>query len=415
MGKILVLLLLFGFLPGFAQETPNLKKPKSGGAPDIYEAPPSLDSNGPEAEDHPEPAPEPAPSAPKSGKSPYENPETLKEPEDEKNADRGDDSAFKWKETSPCRILARSDLAATYDALSAAADLPGGEEYELWCTGPLLVPAGDLIELGHATWQPYLFVNEYHGFYGDDWHASSYPLFSNVSAQGLIRVGIFPYGEFDFTPILNYNHTSGASKWIFGDMPVNLDILLSEDETWLHPNLKFRVSGVLPIGKYEKLKASKLETDLSGIGTWLPGVGLIYYHEEHIYKHHFLTLTGFVTYMYGTPVNVKGINAYGGDPTTEGKVRPGNLWQGILSFEYSLTQNWVLALDMIYNHLSRSKFNGSTVEPMDNPSMEQFSLAPAVEYNFSKNFGINAGAWFTVAGRNTDQFASAVMSIYIVK
>lgn len=126
-------------------------------------------------------------------------------------------------------------------------------------------------------------------------------------------------------------------------------------------------------------------------------------------------MTGFVTYMYGAPVNVKGINAYGGDPTTSGKVRPGNLWQGIVSFEYSLTQNWVLALDMLYSHMSRSQFTGTTVEPTGEPSWEQFSLAPAVEYCFSENFAINAGAWFTAAGRNSDQFASAVMSIYIVK
>lgn len=229
MGKILVLLLLFGFFPGYAQDAPNLKKPKSGGAPDIYEAPPSLDSNGSEANDLPEA--EPAPVEQKTSKSPYDNPDGLKEPEDEKNADRGDDAAYRWKAAPFKGVLARSELAATYDALSTVSDTPGGEEYELWCTGPLLAPAGDLIELGHVTWQPYLFVNEFRGAYDEDWHASSYPLFTNISAQGLIRVGIFPYGEFDFTPILNYNHTSGASKWIFGDMPVNLDILLCEDES----------------------------------------------------------------------------------------------------------------------------------------------------------------------------------------
>ncbi len=371
-----------------------------------------MDSNGSEASELPEA--EPPPAEHKSGKSPYENPEHLKEPEDEKNADRGDDTASFWKKGSIRQSLAFSELAATYDPLSTF-QAPGGEEYELWCTGPLIAPAGDVVELGHVTWQPYLFINEYHGSYDGDWRASSYQLFTNISAQGLIRVGILPYVEFDFTPILNYNYTKGAGKWIFGDMPVNFDILLVEDESWLHPNLKFRISGNLPIGKYEKLKASKLETDLSGIGTWLPGVGLIYYHELHIHKHHFLTTTGFITYNHGTPVNVQGINAYGGDPSTEGKARPGNLWQGILAFEYTLSQNWVLALDMVYNHISRTKFSGTTEEPMGSPSSEQFSLAPAVEYCFSENFGINAGAWFTVAGRNTDQFASAVMSIYIVK
>ena len=120
MRKIAILLLLIAFQPVFPQTAPDpgLKKPKSGGAPDIYEAPPALDSNGPEASELPED--ESPPVEQKSGKSPYENPEHLKEPDDEKNADRGDDTASFWKKGSFQQPLAFSELAATYDPLSTS-------------------------------------------------------------------------------------------------------------------------------------------------------------------------------------------------------------------------------------------------------------------------------------------------------
>ncbi|HEV7737507.1 MAG TPA: hypothetical protein VGO47_09080, partial [Chlamydiales bacterium] len=118
---------------------------------------------------------------------------------------------------------------------------------------------------------------------------------------------------------------------------------------------------------------------------------------------------------------------------TKGKIMPGNSFQSIVSFEYTLTQNWVLALDNVYMHTDATQFCGNPgtnapdvgvgvpssgtgvsvsvpVATIGTPSSEQVSFAPAIEYNFSRNFGIIAGCWFTAWGRNSTEFRSAIIN-----
>ncbi|MES2122546.1 MAG: hypothetical protein V4492_07205, partial [Chlamydiota bacterium] len=78
-----------------------------------------------------------------------------------------------------------------------------------------------------------------------------------------------------------------------------------------------------------------------------------------------------------------------------------------------------LALDIQYQHNNKTRFSGhkgrtrGVRNVVGGPSSEQFSLAPAFEYNFTYNVGLIAGCWFTVAGRNALEFASGVVAINI--
>ena len=142
------------------------------------------------------------------------------------------------------------------------------------------------------------------------------------------------------------------------------------------------------------------------------------------------------------PVHVKGINAYGGAKDTKGKIYPGNQFLQVLGLELSLTQRWALALDILNIYGNKTRFtgkkgtgatgSGSPNNPGDfnpiipvnpfqtlipvplvvvgGPSFNQFSLAPALEYNWNNNLGIIGGAWFTVAGRNTADFVQWVIA-----
>jgi hypothetical protein len=99
-------------------------------------------------------------------------------------------------------------------------------------------------------------------------------------------------------------------------------------------------------------------------------------------------------------------------------VLPGNNLQGIASFELSLSKNWALALDNVYTHTDTTQFFGTPGITFDgelskdkNPSIEEFSMAPAIEYNFSSHFGMIAGCWFSVCGRNSTEFRSGVINI----
>jgi hypothetical protein len=164
-----------------------------------------------------------------------------------------------------------------------------------------------------------------------------------------------------------------------------------------------------------------LGTDIGGLGNWSPRLGITLSHHYYLLGLHYIALRLSGNYNFSTDVHVKGFNAYGGGKGTRGRVDPGNLLVVFLGLEYSLTQDWALALDLDYTHSDKTTFHGKRgrAEGLPNsvgsPSSEQFNLAPAIEYNWSENVGIIAGAWFTVAGRNSTNFAIGVVAINIYK
>jgi hypothetical protein len=89
-----------------------------------------------------------------------------------------------------------------------------------------------------------------------------------------------------------------------------------------------------------------------------------------------------------------------------------------VSFEATLNQNWALALDSVYTQTNITEFFGipgiaftGTFADVGTPSSEQLSFAPAIEYNFSGNFGIITGCWFSALGRNSTEFRSGVVNL----
>lgn len=115
---------------------------------------------------------------------------------------------------------------------------------------------------------------------------------------------------------------------------------------------------------------------------------------------------------------MKGFNTYGGARNTRGVVYPGNTFTADAAIQYNFTKQWAFACDLIYGHGNKNRFSGKrgtnrdgTKANMTAPSNEQWSLAPAIEYNFSQTLGLIAGPWFTFAGRNSAQFASGVIAL----
>ncbi|MBS0620687.1 MAG: hypothetical protein JSS61_04425 [Verrucomicrobia bacterium] len=293
-------------------------------------------------------------------------------------------------------------------------------EYIPWLTGPLLTSGGHVIPNGHYNIEPYMYVTTNYGAFNSHWHSQSVPNFYNLLWSISTNIGI--PGNFDvaFTPQWSWNHTSGASNWDLVDMPIGLDyqILSDTPEDWW-PAIKLQLKGNIPIGRYQKLHPNKLGTDIGGTGSFLPGIGLVFSNLYHIHKYHYLSMRYNVSYVVPTPVHVKNYNAYGGGHHTRGKVFPGAYLTCLVGMEYSLSQRWVLAMDIDYTHFNKTRFSGhkgktnGVRNAIGSPSAESFSLAPAIEYNWNAYIGVIAGCWFTVAGRNTTDFASGVVAVNI--
>ncbi len=204
-------------------------------------------------------------------------------------------------------------------------------------------------------------------------------------------------------------------------MPVGLNIqLLNSEIGKLKPNIKLTLKANAPIGKYQHLDAKRKGTDATGGGSWQPAATITMSKIFNTSGIHYLEPRLSINYQVGTAVLVQGLNSYGGVSDTKGFIYPGNILSVDLAFEYSLTQRWVLACDLYYAHGNKRRFSGNpgtsaggVPVKMTALANEKWTLAPALEYNFSKNIGIIAGVWFSFAGKNTSQFTNAMISLNI--
>jgi hypothetical protein len=316
----------------------------------------------------------------------------------------------------PCFLLADKAAVAPPDA--SPLESP-------WLTGPLLAPASVTLPAGHYNVEPYLYAYANIGDYNQHWHSVSEKTLWSFSSQTLLQFGLTSFMDFQFNPTFQYNYTEGAGNWSLGDLPVIVDFQLYtrglEVPEWLS-NVKLVLQETFPLGKYQNLDPKKELTDMGGKGSFQTTLGLVWGNLFYLGGVHFLSSRFYLQYTLPAPVSVKGFNAYGGGYGTRGTVYPAQNFTVDLGLELTVTQKWALALDLVGVWGAKTRFKGDpgyTAEgapaKMTAPSSIQYSLAPAVEYNWSNSLGAIAGAWFTVAGRNSIQFCSAVIAINYYK
>lgn len=285
-----------------------------------------------------------------------------------------------------------------------------------WFTGPLLAPSATVDDFKQITWQPYLFVTCNYGAFNSSWKGEKTPNFWIVQPLLDLTYGIGTFMDLEVTPAFSYQISQGSSAVRMNDTPLFLGIqaLRQKQGTWI-PDLRIRLQTIFPFGQYEKANPKKHGTDLSGSGSYQMGITFDFQKTfETSPEHYFRLRWSIESILYPTPVHVRGINAYGGTPHTSGKVYPGRTNTFYLSGEYTITHNWGFAFDTQYIYKTHDRFSGRTGgESVGHPSSHQISLAPAIEYNYSANFGLIGGAFFSIAGKNATQFASGVISAVI--
>ena len=114
---------------------------------------------------------------------------------------------------------------------------------------------------------------------------------------------------------------------------------------------------------------------------------------------------------------MRDVSVYGTMQGFVGRARPGNSAVLDAAWEYSVTRNWVLALDVVYEHDANTHvagFNSAGRIDLDSGPGHSWSLGPAIEYNFNDRVGIIAGAKLTVAGSNATATFIPVAAVNIV-
>jgi hypothetical protein len=302
-------------------------------------------------------------------------------------------------------------------------DLPDDEsKYPApWFTGPLEAASGNVIPVGHYNLEPYVNLYIYSSSYDNDWKAQDIPTLWSLNPQFIIEVGLTPWMDFQITPSWFWNYREGSAHWEMGDWVVQFDFQLHQDQLphidWL-PSIKLTLRETIPLGRYRNLIFKNQRTDIGGAGSWVSGAALVFSKLLRMYDIHYFNTRLSLEFNWSAPVHVKSFNSYGGGYGTNGTAYPGLNYQIDAGFEYNLTRNWALALDIIGNWNGGGRFSGTPgVLPNGAPASNvflasaQYSLAPAIEYNWSDSLGVIAGSWFTVAGRNSPQFSSIIIAL----
>ncbi|MCH9611615.1 MAG: hypothetical protein S4CHLAM102_00850 [Chlamydiia bacterium] len=291
---------------------------------------------------------------------------------------------------------------------------------EVWLTGPLLCPSPKTIPPNHANVQPYVFFTRNLGFWNNRWKLHSTVKSDNINFQLPIQIGLTPFMDFEIVPQVITNYYKGNQRTEYGDLPLSLNLQILNDNPHNRvPAIKLSIGEIFPTGAFSDLNPDKNGTDAGGAGGFSTPINIIISKLFRFGNHHNLATRFNVGYQYNATVGVTGFNTYGGGFGTEGTINPGNSLTAIVGLEFTLTQHWALASDFMFIHEGKTTFSGNKGKKADGVTdadigkgeVYEWSIAPAIEYNFTRNIGAIAGFWFDVYGENTIEFQTAIVSI----
>lgn len=293
------------------------------------------------------------------------------------------------------------------------------DTFEQWFTGPLFTPMAITPEKNHPALEVTVGFKDQYGFYDDNWNikytSNLWSLFNYYDAQ----LGISSVLGMEIIASWSANFRKNASSVRLQDttLRVGFQVCNEVPGTWI-PDFRIILQEVFPTGKYNNLNPSKFETDLSGLGSYQTGMYLAFQKLFNLNENHKYQMRFSAGYFVPSPVNVEGFSAYGGGYGTKGKVYPGHYISIFCSGEYNLNKRWALAFDSNFQYNFKGRFSGKegTLGPdkkatISSPEAVMFTLAPELEFTFTKNTGMLLGTWFSLFGKNTPAFLSMFVSI----
>lgn len=288
-----------------------------------------------------------------------------------------------------------------------------------WYTGPLLAPSGKTIPRGHIDLETYAFYTENTGRFDRHWKLIESPSSQSIQINPLFSYGLTSNMDLQFSLPYTINRSQGQSGKHIGDVFALLGFqALEQKESAWRPDLRLTIQQIFPTGRFDDLNPTNLGTDVTGVGSYQTTFGLNFQHLNTLFQRYYLRKRLSLTYLYAAPVHIRGHTSYGGNAETNGSISPGNMASIDLAGELSLTQNWVLVMEGFYFKRNASNFTGnpglnSEGLPLTigNDIIQEFSLAPAIEYNFSANYGLIAGVWFSVKGKDAPDFMSTIIAL----
>lgn len=296
---------------------------------------------------------------------------------------------------------------------------------DAWFTGPIIAASANTLPRGRFLVEPYVYDAISYARYDDDGERRDAPNTHSYGSltyvlYGLtddVSVGVIP--RFGFNDARNGRDSSGVR---LGDVSLQAQYRFAQfREGGLTPTMSLVLQHTLPTGKHDRLGTRP--SDGMGGGAHSTTIALYSQHYFWTPNGRILRARANFSQTFSQNADVADVSVYGTSEGFRGRVEPGDSFALNLAAEYSVTRNWVLAFDVLYQRDARTRLRGRTpdlasgstaqVDQVFGPST-RIAIAPAVEYNFTSRVGVIVGARWFLAGRNADASITPVAAINMV-
>ena len=290
----------------------------------------------------------------------------------------------------------------------------------------MLAPNAATLPQGHWLVEPYVYDLIAYGHFDADGKLHSSGAAHDIGSQSYIEYGLVDRITLGLIPRLGLHEASAgqdSSGFTVGDTTLQgaFGLTSFRPGSWV-PATSLVIGETFPTGKYEHLDGRT--NGALGSGAYSTTVSL--YSQTYLWMPNGRILRARldVSYEVSQWASVHDVSVYGTTEGFNGRARPGPSFVGDLAFEYSVTQRWVLATDVDWEHDGNTRVEGSYAAGIaapvpsylaqDSGSADVLYLAPAVEYNWSARMGVIAGARVAAAGRNVSATVTPVAAINMV-
>jgi hypothetical protein len=310
-----------------------------------------------------------------------------------------------------CGFSAAAPAQAAAFVTNAASPAPFRQSTDdaLW-TGPMLANSAATLPHGHFLIEPYLYDVSSSG--SDGFGSLTYMLYGVTDR---LTAGLVPV--FGYTRVEGGPNASGVG---LGDVSLLAQYRLTQfpAESSL-PTVSIQLQETLPSGRYDRL--GERPANGQGGGAYVTTLALNTQTWFWLPNGRILRMRFNVSQSFARMASVEGVSVYGTGEDFHGHARPGNATFVDAAWEYSLTRNWVLAVDLTWRHARSARvtghdFSGTTAIPVRNDSgtSSAFGLAPAIEFNWNPHVGLLAGVRVITGGYNTARSVTPALALNMV-
>lgn len=290
----------------------------------------------------------------------------------------------------------------------------------------MLAPNAATLPQGHWLLEPYVYDLMPYGHFDRSRTLRSTGAGHDIGSQSYIEYGLLDRFTLGLIPRIGLHESSAgqdSSGFTVGDTTLQGAFGLTQFHagSWI-PATSLVLGETFPTGKYDRLDG---KTDGAlGSGAYSTTVSL--YSQTYLWMPNGRILRARldVSDQISEWASVHDVSVYGTSSGFNGRAHPGQSFVADLAFEYSMTREWVLAMDIDWEHDGNTRVEGGydptitsrlpAYQVQDSGSDELLYLAPAVEYNWSPRMGVIAGARVAAAGRNVSATVTPVAAINMV-